>query len=70
MISSIYIPLTPDLEIVVRFHAREFNGIHSDPKVITREATYAEVIEAIQSMHSDLKLARISCTPTLDYPEQ
>lgn len=63
----VYLALSADLEIEIRLTRREFNGIASDPKVITGEPSASEVYAVAKALRgTNLKF---SLTPTLDYPQ-
>ena len=64
--STIYIPLSADLEIEVTFRAREFNGISSDPRVITRDCSLSEAIDTNKLLANADDVSTIT---TLDYPD-
>lgn len=66
-LETIYLPLSPDLEIKVTLEARYYNSISSDPRTLTRLPSVSEMLQVIakirdHSLHADYK-------STLDYPE-
>ena len=52
--STLYIPLSADLEIQVTVSAREANGIDTDPGVIERAATAEEALRACRLLAASL----------------
>ena len=67
--STIYQPLSPDVELRLDMTIRYYNGIDSDPRVILREPTLAEVLAAAAKLRPGGN-TDFSMTPTVDYPEQ
>jgi hypothetical protein len=63
----VYLPLSADTEIEIRLTRRSYNGIASDPKVITGEPSASEVFAVAKALRGTH--LKFSTTPTLDYPE-
>jgi hypothetical protein len=65
---TLYLPLSPDVEIQVTITRRTYNGIDSDPRVVTGGAEVSDlaaVARALKAIET-----KFSLTPTLDYPER
>lgn len=65
--TTIYQPLSPDVELKLSMEIRYYNGIDSDPRVITREPTLAEILRAAALIRPGGNMT-YSLQPTLDYP--
>ena len=65
--TTIYQPLSPDVELKLTLQIRYYNGIDSDPRVITREPTLPEILKAAALLRPGGSMS-YSLTPTLDYP--
>jgi hypothetical protein len=51
---TFYLPLDADSELKITVETREFNGISSDPKTITREPTVGELRKFKEMMVRDV----------------
>ena len=67
--TTIFQPLSRDVEMKLTLQIRYYNGIDSDPRVITREPTLSEILAVAAKLRPGGNLD-FSATPTLDYPEQ
>lgn len=64
---TFYLPLETDVELKITVQTRFYNGIHSDPRTLTREPSIAEVRllqDAMRKSDPGLKW-----NTQLDYPE-
>ena len=67
--TTIYQPLSPHVEMKLTLQIRYYNGIDSDPRVITREPTLTEILAAAAKLRPGGNM-NFSLTPTLDFPER
>lgn len=65
--TTIYQPLSPNVELKLTMEVRFYNGIDSDPRVIVREPTLSEILQAAALLRPGGNMSW-SSTPTLDYP--
>ena len=65
----LFLPIGDHVELRLNIQARFYNGIDSDPRTLTREPSYSEVLIMIETLkrlgHDGLK-----ASTTLDYPER
>lgn len=67
--TTIYQPLSPNVELCLNMETRFYNGIDSDPRVIIREPTLNEILEAAAKLRPGGNMS-FSHRPTLNYPTQ
>lgn len=61
-----YLPLDADVELKITVQTRFYNGIHSDPRTLTREPSIGEM-RALQA-HMRREEPGFKWSSTLDYP--
>lgn len=61
-----YVAITPDTEVEVVVTARDYNGVDSDPKVISRKPTFCE----LRRFQVALNRGDMRLVPHLDFPVQ
>lgn len=64
----LYIALSPEVEIRLSLQTRFYNGIHSDPKVLTRVPSLNEVLQITEKIRARAYDA-FSDHSALDYPQ-
>jgi hypothetical protein len=62
--TTLFLMVSPDVELSIAITARRFNGIASDPKLLIAEPTGTELMEALKNIRA------ASLTPQLTYPIQ
>ena len=64
---TFHLPLDNDVELKITVQTRFYNGIHSDPRTLTREPSIAEVRLLQDAMRK--KEPGLQWHTQLDYPE-
>lgn len=62
--TTLFLMVSPDVELSISIQARRFNGIDSDPKLLIAEPSGTELMEALKNIRA------ASLTPQLPYPIQ
>jgi hypothetical protein len=62
--TTLFLMVSPDVELSISITARRFNGIDTDPKLLIAEPTGTELMEALKNIRA------ASLTPQLSYPIQ
>jgi hypothetical protein len=62
--TTLFLMISPDVELSISITARRFNGIDSDPKLLIAEPTGTELMEVLKNIRA------ASLTPLLSYPIQ
>ena len=65
--ATLYLPLGEDVEIRIELQTRFYNGIHSDPRTLTREPSLPEVYTLIDRLRR-AGMAALSDHTKIDYP--
>ncbi len=64
---TFYLPLETDVELKITVQTRFYNGIHSDPRTLTREPTVYELRQLKAQLVKENPVTRWNTQ--LDYPE-
>lgn len=67
--TTLYLQLSEHVEMRVTLQTRFFNGIDSDPRTITREPSFGEVVLMLDKLKRQGTDA-LGKSPNLDYPEK
>jgi len=66
----LFLPIGEHVELRIAVQARFYNGIDSDPRTLTREPSYSEILIMIETLKRLGHTATLSKATTLDYPER